>query len=529
MRSSVLVGFATAFLFAPGSLSSQEIAPEAFRARHITLDLGIAYADQGLSGSITYELENWTTRTASDVSFLLGRLMLTSRVLDAAGNPLRYAQDVVRFRDTPLRQVTQLQVHLPRPVPPGGRTTLRIDYAGNLVGYTEIGWLYVRDHIDTAFTIIRSDALAFPVVGGLSDAANRKVPEVDFTYDASIRVPSRYLVATGGALTRAPHADGTTTWRYTSGKPSPFLDVSIAPFDTLSEGRVRVFYFPADSAGARRLMTGAQSALRTLTQWFGPLHSELNLAITEIPDGWGSQASPVGGIIQTAAAFRDARRLGELYHELSHLWNAHDTDSPSPRWQEGLASFLEDLLRERLDGWTGRVKSDSGLIARVKTRMATDTSLRTVPFSDYGKRGMTGHSYSVGDIMFATLYDLVGEAEFNKIVGGYYQQFANGGSTRDFVAFARRNASPDLTAFFDDWMWTPRWSAVLMTATSVRGLVDRYRTKSPAQSSTNNGASLRGGEQGFDRPAHWGRHGNVDTSQSPIPFRGSQGRVSQSL
>lgn len=489
MRNSVLVGFATALLLVPGSLSSQEIAPQAFRARHITLDLGIDYADQGLSGSITYELENWTTRPASDVSFLLNRLMQASRALDAAGNPLKYAQDVVRFRDSPLFQVTQLQVHLPRPVPPGRRTTVRIDYAGNLVGYTEIGWLYVRDHIDTAFTIIRSDALAFPVVGGLSDAANRKVPSVDFSYDASIRVPSRYLVATGGALTRTPHADGTTTWRYTSGKPSPFLNVSIAPFDTLSEGGVHVFYFPADSAGARRLMTGAQSALRTLTQWFGPLHSELNLAITEIPDGWGSQASPVGGIIQTAAAFRDARRLGELYHELSHLWNAPDTESPSPRWNEGLASFLEDLLRERVDGWTGRAKSDSGLIARVKTRMATDTSLRTVPFSDYGKRGMTDHSYSVGDIMFATLYDLVGEADFNKIVGGYYQQFANGGSTRDFLAFARRNASRDLTAFFDDWMLTPRWSEILMTATSVRGLADRYRTKSPAPTSTNNGAS----------------------------------------
>src|SRR5450759_2752365 len=122
MRNSVLVGFATALLLAPGSLSSQEIAPQAFRARHITLDLGIDYADQGLSGSITYELENWTTRPASDVSFLLNRLMQASRALDAAGNPLKYAQDVVRFRDSPLFQVTQLQVHLPRPVPPGRRT-----------------------------------------------------------------------------------------------------------------------------------------------------------------------------------------------------------------------------------------------------------------------------------------------------------------------------------------------------------------------------------------------------------------------
>jgi hypothetical protein len=476
MRPTLLVPFLLALLLAPLSASAQTIPPPAFRARSLTLDLGVSYTDESLSGSVTYDLENWTAAPASDVSFLLGRLMQASRVSTPGGNLLGYSQDVVRFHDMPLRQVTQLNVHLPQAVPPGGHTTVRIDYAGNLVGYTEVGWLYVRDHIDTAFTILRSEALAFPDVGVLSDAANRKVPSTDFTYDASIRVPSRYLVATGGTLRRTPNADATTTWRYTSGKPSPFLNIAIAPFDTISAGGVRVFYFAADSTGARRLMTGAQSALRTLTQWFGPLHSELNLTITEIPDGWGSQASLVGGIIQTAAAFRDARRLGELYHELSHLWNAPDAESPSSRWNEGLASFLEDLLRERVDGWTERAKSDSGLIAWEKTRVKSDSSLRSVPFIDYGNRGMTGASYSVGNIMFATLYDLAGEAQFNKIVGGYYQRFRDRGTTRDFVTFAKRNSTRDLTRFFDDWMFTTRWTGILADVTSVKALADRYRT-----------------------------------------------------
>lgn len=477
MRSYSVISSAAFLSSLAFTAAPQQPTPEAFVVRNEKLDLSVDFAATRLSGAMTFEMENWTPRPASSVSFILHRLMEASQVRDGAGAPLPYTQDVLRFRDQPMRQVTQIVVKLPRPIRPGERTTVRIDYAGYLTPYTEVGWLYVKDHIDTAFTIIRSDALAFPEIGGLSDAANRKVPSVDFTYDASIRVPSRYLVATGGALKRTPHADGTTTWRYTSGKPSPFLNVSIAPFDTVSEGGVRVFYFPADSAGARRLMTGAQSALRTLTQWFGPLHSELNLTITEIPDGWGSQASPVGGIIQTAAAFRDARRLGELYHELSHLWNAPDTESPPPRWNEGLATFLEDLLRERVDGWTGRAKSDSGMIARVKTRMAADTSLRTVPFSDYGKRGMTGHSYSVGDIMFATLYELLGEAEFNKVVGGYYQQFAKGGTTRDFVSFARRTTRRDLSTFFDDWMFTTRWTDVLASATSVSEIAAHYERK----------------------------------------------------
>jgi hypothetical protein len=350
-------------LLAAVSARAQDPAPEAFIVRNAQLDLGVDFAATRLSGVMSFEVENWTAKPASSVSFILHRLMEVSRVQDGTGAALPYTQDVLRFRDDPVRQVTQVVVMLLRPIPPGGRTTVRIDYAGYLTPYTEVGWLYVKDHIDTTFTIIRSDALAFPVIGGLSSAANRRAPYPDFTYEASVRVPSKYLVATGGAVTRTPHEDGTVTWHYTSGNPSPFLNISIAPFDTIFAGGVRVFYFPADSTGARRLLNNAQTALQTMTRWFGPLRTKANLTITEIPDGWGSQAHLVGGIIETASAFRDANRLGELYHELSHLWNAVDADTPSPRWNEGLATFLEDLLRERIDGWTKRGASDSTMIA----------------------------------------------------------------------------------------------------------------------------------------------------------------------
>jgi aminopeptidase N len=461
-------------------LTDQDPAPEAFVTRHAQLDLRVDFEATRLSGAMTLEVENWTAKPASSVSILLHRLMEASQVTDGGGSALASTQDVLRFRDDPIRQVTQLLVTFPRPISPGARATLRIDYAGYLTPYTEVGWLYVKDHIDTTFTIIRSDALAFPVIGGLSSAANRRAPYPDFTYDVAVRVPSKYLVATGGTATRTRHEDGTATWRYTSGKASPFLNIAIAPFDTLSTGRMRVFFFPADSAGARRLLHSAETALQVMTRWFGPLQTDANVTITEIPDGWGSQANLVGGIIQQAAAFREATRIGELYHELSHLWNAVDTDRPSPRWNEGLATFLEGLLRERVDGWTNRRAADSTTIAWAKTAVDADSLLRVVPMIDYGKRDMTERSYGIGDLMFATLHDLVGEDEFNRVIGGYYQRFANGGTTHDFVEFAKRAATRDLTTFFDDWMFTTRWTKVLAGVTSVGGLVAHYATKAPS-------------------------------------------------
>jgi aminopeptidase N len=350
----------------------------------------------------------------------------------------------------------------------------------------------VKDRIDSAFTIIRSDALAFPTIGGLSSAVNRSRPRRDFMYDVSVRVPPGFVVATGGAGRHAANADGTTTWHYASGRPSPFLNVAIAPFDTLTDAGVRVFFFPADSAGARRLMASTQTALRTLAQWYGPLRTELNLAITEIPDGWGSQASLVGGIIQSAAAFRDSQRLGELYHELSHLWNAADTDRPSPpRWNEGLAMFVEHLLREQVDGWNGRAESETRLLERVKKRLAADSGLRRVPFADYGKHAMTDDSYSVGELMFATLHDLVGREHFNAIIGGYYQTHPAGGTTREFVAFAKQTEPMDLDAFFDDWLFTTRWTGVVATASSRQNLVDHNRSKASRTPASKPATRLR--------------------------------------
>lgn len=473
MRTLILL-CAALTLLAPPRIPAQSAAPQPFVARAITLDVALDFPAQRLSGYITYDLENWTTRPASEVSFRLNRLMEASSVT-GDGGALTHSQDVVRFHDDPMRQVTQLRVRLPRAVPPGGKTKIRIDYAGNLVGYTEIGWLYVKDRIDTTFTILREDALAFPVIGGIVDSVDRKRPRPPFTYDASVRVPARWLVALGGSATRTPNADGTVTWRYLSGRPADVLNVAIAPFDTLAGAGVRVFYFPADSAGARLLTTRTQQALDTLTRWFGPLHDPPRLTITEIPNGWGSQASLVGGIIQSAAAFRDPERLGEVYHELSHLWNAPDTEPRPARWNEGLATFLEDLMRERLDGWTGRPQSYAQRIERMKTRIASDSSLRRIPFVDYGTRGSTGWSYGVGDLMFATLYDLVGEQQFDRIIGDWYQQHPAGATTREFIAYAKQSVPPDVSPLFDDWMLTTRWTDLVQRASSVRDLAEHYR------------------------------------------------------
>src|SRR3990172_5142057 len=115
MRGALIQGL----LLAAGGVDAQTPAPEPFRALDVRLELTIDHPNRQLRGAITYEIENWTAKPARHLSFLVGRLMVASAVHDGHGASLRYVQEVERFHDDPMRQVTRIQVSLPRPLAPG--------------------------------------------------------------------------------------------------------------------------------------------------------------------------------------------------------------------------------------------------------------------------------------------------------------------------------------------------------------------------------------------------------------------------
>lgn len=190
----------------------------------------------------------------------------------------------------------------------------------------------------------------------------------------------------------------------------------------------------------------------------------------------GSQARPPRRPEVSPAAFRDSARLHEVYHEISHLWNVSSLDRPYCRWNEGLASFLEDLTQERLDGTPLLDKHFERMARWLLERAGSEPRLKSVPMIDYGKEGMTNYSYSAGMLMFYGLYRLVGQESFNAIVGGYYQKYqAMGASTAQFVSHARTVAGRDLAPFFNDWLYSTRWYGILASGSEVQDLADRYR------------------------------------------------------
>jgi len=446
-----------------------------FVLTRLELDLRVDYEAGTIGGTATLQVRSTASQPRAAIPLVLGRLMTVSKVTDAAGASLTFGQKFAIFLDDPTRQVNFIVITPPQPVSPGASFTATVHYSGVLVGYTETGSLYIQDHVSHDFTIIREDAYAFPTLGVPSEAANHSAQRDDFAFSARITVPSDQIVAMGGKLQeRSPH-DSLITWSYHNVDHIPFLNITIAPYQQLDRPGAHIFYFPTDAAGARALDQAISSAVDRFTRWFGSLGREPHLVIMEIPERFGSQGSLSAGIMQTADAFRDKSELPQVYHELSHLWNVSDLEHPSPRWNEGLAMFLQLRMAAELDGWNkwdARLERSVGFL---KERCGPPNPCDAVPMSGYGKAGLTDRSYSVGMLMFYALYQVLGQEAFDRAYGGFFQQHREkGGTTADLVA-AFRKISPKCDPVFQDWLFTTRWYSLLSSGKTFSEIVEGYK------------------------------------------------------
>ena len=441
------------------------------------LDVAIDHDAGLLRGTARIVVQNPATEAVREASLLLYRLLRVTAVRDDRGTELAFSQNVVAFEDFRKLQVNRILVTLPQPLPPGAQTAIEVRYEGHLLGYAETGMRYIQDRIDSAFTILRDDSYAYPRPGFPSSAVNRSAPEAAFSYSARITVPLGLTVANGGRLEGTDTVGKAVTFRYSSLKPSWRMDFAIAKYTELTAGPIRVYHLPGDEVGAAGVAQAAGQALGLYTRWFGPRRDSTALTFIEIPDGWGSQAD-VTTIIQSAAAFRDPERHHEVYHEISHLWNVPPTDRPSPRWNEGQASFLEYLVTQEVTGKPVVDVRANQLLDWLRGSLPTRAAWRAVPLVDYGRTGMTDLSYSVGALYFDLLYRLAGPEAFNTIIGRFATDFAtHGGGTRDLLDLVRKTAPIDLTEFNNDWIFTTAWTDRVTRSASIQELEAYYRRR----------------------------------------------------
>lgn len=460
----------------PTAIFSQQLwTPHQLKTIFYNLDLKIDFKEKLLSGECGMTITSNSNKPISTIPLLLYRLMKVTSVKDDKGNHLRFRQRIMGFEDWDTYQAHFIEVMLAVPLKKADSCKLFIDYSGYLHGYTETGNLYVRDKIDPEFTIIRPDCLAYPELGYPSDSINKLAGFAPgFNYEIKINVPDSLTVVNGGQLLSKEIKNGNATYHFKNIRLAWRMDIIIGKYKTLGSPRIKIHYLAQDHVGAETVFRYAQKTLALYSTWWGELKETKTFSVIELPAGYGSQADETC-ILQTADAFNDSTQMRQLYHELSHLWNVNSTDNYYPRWNEGLATFVEYFTIEKLENRPYLDYVTDWYLNIIRKEIASDSLLRKTAFIDFAKKGIQSYSYETGMILFRVLYEVMGENDFNKLIAEYYASYyLTGATTSQFVETAKRISGKKITGFFNDWMYSTRWQRFISEGLSIKEMSKKY-------------------------------------------------------
>ncbi len=471
------IGLGLFLFFLPVLLWSETAGPK-LRVTHYDLRLRIIPAEETLDAESGITIQNLDDHPVSEISFALYRLLDVKAVTDQNADKLQFRQAVVKLTDAPNMQVNAVTLQLQAPLNVRDQTTVIVKFGGYVYGYPEV-MAYVRDHVGEDYTLLRPDALTYPIVCGRSLAALIDAWRQTFSYALEVDVPSGYVAVSGGAPIESQSNNEGVVFRFRSRVDVSRIDVAAAKFKVLrnESSNLSVYTLPEDESGARRMLKAMEQAIAFYTEAFGPAPGGEGYTAIEIPEAYGSQAGRFY-FLQEAPAFRDPARLHEMYHEIGHSWNAKaKPEVDRTRWfDEAFASYFEALAQRRLEGRTAFADRMNTYRERFRKQVEKNPRIAETAIRDYGKLEFGDCSYTKGAWSLFVLNTIVGDAVFSSIIREFLSQYAS--EPADFSAFratAERVSKRDLSRYFKEWIEEDDSSKVLLGNQSAEEIANRYR------------------------------------------------------
>jgi hypothetical protein len=457
-----------------GPLTAAEKLPG---VTHYHLRLNIMPADQRLDATAEMVIVNSSSQAVSELPFLLYRLLDVRDVLSENGKPLAFSQSVVKFEDEPTLQANAIKVTLPASLLPGASTRLTVRYAGAVLGYAEV-MAYVRDRIDEQYSLLRQDSYAYPVLARPSFSSAFAAGEHTFTYQIETTVPKGYVTACGGDSLQQHESGSSVFFDCFSRQANSRMDIAVAPFKVFDDSRasLRVYALPEDESAAANILAEMKRVISFYQTSFGEIGISGYAAI-EIPDGWGSQAA-TGYFLQSAAAFRDPKKISELYHEIGHRWNAKAApELQRCRWfDEAFASYFAALAVRQFQGDAAFQEQMEHARSRFLSDAAKDPRVASTPIIEYGRIEIGENSYTKGAWSLYVLHELIGTPEFNKTVSTVVHDFQDKPANfSDFVRIAEQVSGRSLQKYAQEWLYGTESSQLLSGKQPIGVIVARYR------------------------------------------------------
>lgn len=470
----ILISLILSFCCIQLGLAFNEALP---RVSNYSLVLHFFLKEQRIEAQAQITVFNNTEKEQSQIPFLLYRLLEVHRVTDEDGNPIRFSQTIQKFKDVDTWQVNSITVHLPQPLLPSKSITIAMNYKGSIFGYSEV-MQYVRDRIDEHYSLIRPDALSYPLLSSPSLRHLFKSYESRFAYVIHATVPQEYVVACGGKLISSTTKNDSTQYVYESKRPSSRIDIAVAKFKLLTDDtqHLSVSFLPQDEQGAPNVLAQMQRAVELYSRLFGVPSSYQGYAVIQIPEGWGSQEGD-GYILQDAKPFR-GQNVSEIYHEIAHSWNVRaKPEVQRCRWfDEAFAMYFEALAVREFQGQPAFEKHMDGLRERWLQRVSKDKRNYETPIAGYGKEELGQNSYTKGAWSLYVLHTLVGDENFKMIIRTLLSEFVEKPADfKDFQSVIQKVSRLQVNAYFDEWIYGTESSRLLSEKMPVDVIIKRYR------------------------------------------------------
>ncbi len=449
------------------------------KVTHYGLNVKFLLKEHRVHVDAALTIRNVTQSSHQEIPLLLYRLLSVQHITDALGSPLPFDQKIVQLSDEPSLQASAVVVKLSKSLLPNDTLTVIVSYEGYIFGYPEV-MAYVKDRIDETYSLFRPDAFAYPMLAQASYTSYLAAYDTKFTYEITATVPKGYTAVCGGELSNSSSVGpDSISFVFHSKVPTRRIDLAVAKFIVLrdSPNKLLVYHLSDDSLGARHVLTASRKVINFYSGMFGRPERYQGYTVIEIPDGWGSQAGDFY-FLQTAAAFKDSARIGEVYHEIGHSWNA--TPSPFVKrcryFDEAFASFFESLAIRSFEG-EQRFKEDMEKSRALFVQWANyDRQVFETPIAEYGRKELGRHSYTKGAWSLYVLERILSEKVFAQIIRSMLAEFDD--KTIDFAEFqelCERISKKDLKKFFDEWIYGTESSKLLAAGTPIADIVKRYK------------------------------------------------------
>ncbi len=428
------------------------------------------------------------TKTLKEFSFdFQDVLEVTGVTVGRRPAQFKFVDATPQLSDNP--EVTQPRklVVTPHPStrPKAGRAfTVQVSYRGTPQPLTDPdesndGWIRACYPLAAPQTCDGAFVVNEPM-GAMSWFPSNNYPTDKATFDTRITVPnSKTALGVGELVSRRPHGDGTTTWRWTEDDPtSTYLTTAtVGDFDftqgTMTEtstGRTLPVYNAIDSSGTPAQKAAIQASLDSasdhinfLSDLFGPYPFDSTGAVADRAAGVGF-ALEVQTKPHYSGAFTTGNpsiNLGTQLHELAHQWagNSFTLQTWSDIWlNEGWASWSEWYWQFQENGGDDPAAEFDELYA---TTPAADWEIASaVQDGDPANMFASFPTYDRGAMTVQGYREIVGDDAFFEFVRDLAERFEHDNiSTREFIRFAVARSGLDradralLRDYFDQWLY----------------------------------------------------------------------------